>query len=392
MKSKKRLIIIHPFRLPENDFKRLELDCLEKHYELEIHDVLKINLKGKIQKYYKEPKIKNTIIFENSDSWKRYMKDLKKEKKENIFVMYVAIHYNFFFFETLRFCKKNDIKTIRFKTNPLPSTKKNNINPILLLFEKVINFFLKPSFFLKMTLPTFFYTKIINFFYLETNYIFVGGQKKYDQFKKKENTRTKVVKFNSWDYSYYIRKKDKFLNEKKYAVFIDDGSPGNFNDFSIYSKSPETVDKYYPLLNKFFSRLEKIFKVEIIIASHPKSYNDKKYFQNRKTISFKTNELVDNSEFVITKYSSGLSFAVLSKKPILFFYTNEHNKFRRWLKMTIDIANQLGTKAFNIENECSEEFLKSLMNVNSEAYNKSIMSDMASIKEKSNYKIIQENI
>ena len=54
MKSKKRLIIIHPFRLPENDFKRLELDCLEKHYELEIHDVLKINLKGKIQKYYSD--------------------------------------------------------------------------------------------------------------------------------------------------------------------------------------------------------------------------------------------------------------------------------------------------------------------------------------------------
>ena len=110
MKSKKRLIIIHPFRLPENDFKRLELDCLEKHYELEIHDVLKINLKGKIQKYYKEPKIKKTITFENSDSWKRYMKDLKKEKKENIFVMYVAIHYNFFFFETLRFCKKMILK------------------------------------------------------------------------------------------------------------------------------------------------------------------------------------------------------------------------------------------------------------------------------------------
>ena len=162
MKSKKRLIIIHPFRLPENDFKRLELDCLEKHYELEIHDVLKINLKGKIQKYYKEPKIKNTIIFENSDSWKRYMKDLKKEKKENIFVMYVAIHYNFFFFETLRFCKKNDIKTIRFKTNPLPSTKKNNINPILLLFEKVI----KTFFFFKNDITDFFLYKNYKFFLL----------------------------------------------------------------------------------------------------------------------------------------------------------------------------------------------------------------------------------
>ena len=73
MKSKKRLIIIHPFRLLENDERRLELDYLSEHYELEIHDVLKINLKGKIQKYYKEPKNKNTIIFENINSWKKHM-------------------------------------------------------------------------------------------------------------------------------------------------------------------------------------------------------------------------------------------------------------------------------------------------------------------------------
>ena len=51
-----------------------------------------------------------------------------------------------------------------------------------------------------------------------------------------------------------------------------------------------------------------------------------------KIISFKTSELVDNSEFVITKYSSGLSYAVLSKKPILFFYTNEHKNFEDGLR------------------------------------------------------------
>ena len=50
--------------------------------------------------------------------------------------MYVAIHYNFFF-KTLRFCKKNDIKTIRFKTNPLPTIKKIKLNPFLLLFENL---------------------------------------------------------------------------------------------------------------------------------------------------------------------------------------------------------------------------------------------------------------
>ena len=391
MKSKKRLIIIHPFRLLENDFKRLELDYLKENYELEIHDVLKINLNRKIQKYYKEPKIKNTIIFKNIVSWKNYMKDLLKLKKGNIFVMYVAIHYNFFFFETLRFCKKNNIKTIRFKTNPLPLIK-IEINPFLLIFEKTLNFLLKPSFFFKMTIPTFFYTKLINFFSLETDYIFASGEAKYNELKNIENTRTKVIAFNSWAYSYFVRKKEKFLNEKKYAVFIDDGSPGNFNDFSIYSKSPETIKTYYPLLNEFFTRLEKIFKVEIIIASHPKSYNDQKFFNNRKIVSFKTSELVESSEFVITKYSSGLSFAVLSKKPILFFYTNEHSKFRRWLKMTKKIANLLGTKAFNISDDYSENFLKSLMKVDNDAYSKSISNDMLLIREKQNYKIIKENI
>ncbi len=392
MKSKKRLIIIHPFRLLDNDVKRLELDYLKEYYELEIHDVLKINLKGKILKYYKETNFEKTIIFEDSISWERYMKKLIVEQKQEIFVMYAAIHYSYFFLETLRFCKRNNIKTIRFKTNPLPSIKKVDIHPLLLIPEKILNFILKPSFFFKMTIPSFFFTKIIDLFSLETNFIFAGGKIKYNELKKKENKRTKVISFNSWDYSYFIRKKEKFQNEKKYAVFIDDGSPGNFNDFSIYSKSPETIEKYYPLLNKFFIKLEKLFKVEIIIASHPKSYNDQKYFEGRKILSHKTSELVEKSEFVITKYSSGLSFAVLSKKPILFFYTNEHRKFRRWLKMTKDIANLLGTKAFNIDDEYTDNFLQSLMKVNAQAYDKSILDDMVMIKNKQNYQIIQENI
>ena len=49
-----------------------------------------------------------------------------------------------------------------------------------------------------MTIPTFFYTKIINFFSLETNYIFVGGKIKYEEYKKEENLRTKIIPFNSW--------------------------------------------------------------------------------------------------------------------------------------------------------------------------------------------------
>ena len=43
--------------------------------------------------------------------------------------------------------------------------------------------------------------------------------------KKEENLRTKIIPFNSWDYSYFIRDKKKNFQCIKNTVFIDDGSP-----------------------------------------------------------------------------------------------------------------------------------------------------------------------
>ena len=45
--KKRKLIIIHPLGLNENDEKKCELDLLSKHFDLEIHDITKTNVSKK---------------------------------------------------------------------------------------------------------------------------------------------------------------------------------------------------------------------------------------------------------------------------------------------------------------------------------------------------------
>ena len=66
---------------------------------------------------------------------------------------------------------------------------------------------------------------------------------------KKKNLRTKIIPLILGITLILLEIKKNFSMIKN-TVFIDDGSPGNFNDFSIYSKSPDDK-KYYPLLNEF---------------------------------------------------------------------------------------------------------------------------------------------
>ena len=74
--KKRKLILIHPLGLKENDEKKFELDLLSKYFDLEIHDITKINV-SKSSNFWKSYKpFKNAIIFENRKSWKKYMLNL----------------------------------------------------------------------------------------------------------------------------------------------------------------------------------------------------------------------------------------------------------------------------------------------------------------------------
>ena len=125
--------------------------------------------------------------------------------------------------------------------------------------------------------------------------------------------------------------------------------------------SPATVEGYYPTLRRFFDHLEKKFSVKIVIAAHPRAdYGDRQdYFGGRPVIGGKTAELVRNAGFVLADASTSISYAVLFRKPALFFTTAEFEAgdVGPWIAR---VASSLGKKVVNIDEPISIDWKKEL--------------------------------
>jgi hypothetical protein len=131
---------------------------------------------------------------------------------------------------------------------------------------------------------------------------------------------------HSFDYDVYLEKREEASQpDLKTAVFLDEFTPFHPDNVYMGIESAVTPEEYYPLLCDFFTALEKRYGIRIIIAAHPRSDYDMRadYFQGRKVIRGKTMELVRDSGLVIVHQSCAISYAVLFKKPIVFYTTDK---------------------------------------------------------------------
>jgi len=133
--------------------------------------------------------------------------------------------------------------------------------------------------------------------------------------------------------AYYDLKKVQFLDkteidvpEDEYILFIDDCLALSF-DFLLGDYKPIiSKEKYFPMLNSFFSKVEGIYKKPVVIAAHPngKEYiNYNNYFEGRKLYFDATAKLSLNCSFVLTHYSSAIAYPVLLRKPIMLMNFGE---------------------------------------------------------------------
>lgn len=106
----------------------------------------------------------------------------------------------------------------------------------------------------------------------------------------------------------------------RYAVFIDDcialGS-----DYKLMGLPPPVEpDGYYALLRQAFDRLERITGLQIIVAAHPNGKEIEGYasvFGGRQVHFDITAELCSKSDLVYSHFSTGLSYALLWRKPVI---------------------------------------------------------------------------
>ncbi|MDA9106964.1 hypothetical protein N9J98_02060 [Flavobacteriaceae bacterium] len=126
-----------------------------------------------------------------------------------------------------------------------------------------------------------------------------------------------IINVNTADYDTFLSLSDIAPVATNYAVFLDENLTSH-PDQKLFNIPPISSQDYYPELNAFFDKIESDFNIKIIIAAHPKALNYKVLNPYNREIYFnQTNELVSNSNFVITHDSTSIGYAVLHKKPIL---------------------------------------------------------------------------
>ena len=110
-------------------------------------------------------------------------------------------------------------------------------------------------------------------------------------------------------------------------------------------------ESYSHSLNRFFTKLENIYSIKVVIASHPKAKYDANRFDGRDIHRMITAELVKDADFVITHTSTAISYAVLNLTPILFVYTEEMLNIYKdsIIKEINNLANFFKIKSLNID-------------------------------------------
>jgi hypothetical protein len=261
----------------------------------------------------------------------------------------------------------NRVKIIDFYIH-YPEFHKISFNLILrtILDLKIFIFF---SEFLKIFITKFkyFFTKHHNkknpilfdliFFsgYLAKNYIL------------KKKIFKNIISLNSFEYSLPLRK----LKKRKFAVFLDNLTFGH-PDRSIIDIKELEANNYYFEMNKFFNFLKFFFKLDIIIAAHPKTdlKKFKKYYENNEVIINKTHDLIFSSEFVMAhSTTSAINFAVIYKKPIIFITSNDINRDFYYYKMLLFKNSILKQPLINISKPNNFLKFKKYNTINSIGYN-----------------------
>jgi len=150
-------------------------------------------------------------------------------------------------------------------------------------------------------------------------FILAGGTESL-KYNMPRNDATEIVWGHNFDYDRYLSQRGREISGSNTAVFIDQNVP--FHPDHAYTKTDILMEarEYFPLLDRFFDRVEKNLKCEVVVALHPRADLDvyKRYLRDRKIIKGRTIELVRDSKAAITHSSTSLTFVNLFKKPAIF--------------------------------------------------------------------------
>ena len=333
---KKKLKFLLCYKLNYYDYKSINSKILFQNFDVEFIDISYLLLPKRIFNYYEKNTYENKI--NNYYNIKNFSQFKKKISNSDIIFDFNQIslsNINILFKEQLF---KMNKKVCLFSDSNIPNFFTFRFLFKIIFLYNFFNLLFKfnyeiQKYFYKNLLLNFCKLLFINFFKLKKknmsnlniNYTVITNdliEKKY----KPAFLNSKFIYSHTKDYENFFFNKKKSIQYQKYVLFLDENiffHPDNIQWNEYYRKN--LFDYYRPIyfrvLNSFFDKLEAKLGFKVIIAGHPKGPADsisRNFYNKRKIIKNKTQELVYGSRLVLTHSSMSVSYAMFAKKPIVF--------------------------------------------------------------------------
>ena len=192
------------------------------------------------------------------------------------------------------------------------------------------------------------------------------------------------VMIHTYDFDCYLRNENTICQPKsceEYILFYDQNflEHKDITNFGI-KKWIANENIYIKEINNFLLKVEREYGLPIVIAAHPTATNSdlKKVYGSREIIYGNTCGYTKNAKFVITCMSGAINYAVLYKKPILFWSCYQLKNTDLYLEWQCVKCKILKGKILDISSEWTEKIECYLTNPNNyEAFIKYITSNLS---------------
>lgn len=390
--KKKLLLFITPYKFRHFDWSRFEFSYLEKKFNTKIiiHELIDFIYPHFKKVYLNTMKSKKVYSFKNFNQWKKAIHKLLN--KNNKIILFTSLKCeNLISFLILKELKKYNVSYFNFGSDQNPELRKQVSGEFLKKLKRAI--------FRPKKIIHFLNQKIFHFlgkiYKLHPTYSIQAGSRGFMYNKK----QTKAIKGNSYDYSNFLIESCKNKKKKKRDCIIFLEAPGpKFKGDSAMTFDDEsdfcTKENWYPSLVKFFDVIEKVTKLKVKIAPHPKVKHKKfpKYYGGREVLNEKLSKSSFRAKVIISRSSTGFSYAVAHKIPSIMIYSNEISMNKIFFNDKIKhFARELGVTPINIDAKLKSNNIKKLLKINYQSYKNYKSRYLTSrFDSKYNHEIIQD--
>lgn len=361
-----RIVVVYPYKFTDNYYRKYEIEFLKKNCEVEVWDI----------GYFLHPRFVAAIAAQSSNdecvrtvkNWAdlfRLLKNLRCVQCDKVVFFQFSQSVNFRAFISNLLIKFRADCIVDFYNAGVPilesvqSSILTEKHPpyVLSIYSKLIRRIKAREYArLYRELLSRFMSLMVNLVSIRPTHRLIAGRAMEKKYRiEAEQMGIKVLMGLSWDFSNslaYEASSCQPLVRGRYAVLLDGAGPAYASDDELIGRKPiVTSDKWYPALVSFFEHLESEAKVKIVVAAHPKSKlsNNPKEFGFRQVFYGYTEELVKHAAFVITRFSTAVSYAVMYEKPVLIIYNEQMKSHAEVFKSLCAYADILGVSPINID-------------------------------------------